>query len=257
MSKILYANGDSFVFGMECIDHYDKTPANKEFAFPKQLADLMNIDIHINAAYNGATNEFIFRNTLLDILNFEKQGYAPEDVFVLVGITSLHRLEIDGNRFLEQVPKKFIETKVITDPMFPVEYHKYGTMFVNPGFGFGVNHYESNTKINVDDMINPWCSQFIWTETVQMLSQEARILSLHEILKSKGYRHLFVNTVCSLERTQHIDMSNKNFYKLETDAFYQWADTTHPSSRRKFNHFDATAHIAYANILHQYILKTL
>ena len=257
MSKILYANGDSFVFGMECIDHYDKTLANKEFAFPKQLADLMNIDTHINAAYNGATNEFIFRNTLLDILNFEKQGYAPKDVFVLVGITSLHRIEVDANRFFEQIPKDFVNKKVINDPMFPVEYHKYGTMFVNPGFGFGVNHYETNTVVNVDQLINPWCSNYIWTEKVQMLSQEARILSLHEILKAKGYRHLFVNTVCSLERTKNIDMSNKNFYKLETDSFYHWAKINHPTAQRKFNHFDTATHKAYAEDLHQYILKTL
>ena len=257
MSKLLYANGDSFVFGMECIDHYDKTPENKELAFSKYLANLMNFDRYVNTAYNGATNEFIFRNTLLDILNFEKQGYAPEDVFVLIGLTSLHRIEVDANRFFEQIPKEFMHKKVMTDPMFPVEYHKYGTMFVNPGWHFGVKHYESKTEVEVSKLITPWCSQYVWTECVQLLSQEARILSLHEILKAKGYRHLFVNTVCGLERTSNIDMSNKNFYKLEDDSFYQWAKTNHPDAQRKFNHFDTATHAAYADILHQYILKTL
>ena len=95
--------------------------------------------------------------------------------------------------------------------------------------------------------------------------QQSKLTILHQqgivtVLRrhcSKGYKHLFVNTVCGLERTGNIDMSNKNFYKLEDDSFYQWAKTNHPDAQRKFNHFDTATHAAYADILHQYILKTL
>ena len=64
--KILYANGDSFVFGMECIVDGNQHESNKELAFPKHIANKLNCETYINNAYNGATNEFIFRTTIFD-----------------------------------------------------------------------------------------------------------------------------------------------------------------------------------------------
>ena len=63
----LYANGDSFVFGMECLEDASTLELNKEYAFPKQLAKRLDCPTYINNAYNGATNDFIFRNTIFDL----------------------------------------------------------------------------------------------------------------------------------------------------------------------------------------------
>ena len=65
---VLYANGDSFVFGMECIKDFDRAEENKELAFPKHVAGGLGCSTYINNAYNGATNEFIFRNTILSVI---------------------------------------------------------------------------------------------------------------------------------------------------------------------------------------------
>ena len=48
MSKLLYANGDSFVFGMECIASTDKSEENKMYAFPKHVSDHLNAETYIN-----------------------------------------------------------------------------------------------------------------------------------------------------------------------------------------------------------------
>ena len=61
MSKILYASGDSFMFGMECLGDKSKTQENKQLAFPKYLSDMLNCDQYVNSSVCGATNEFIFR----------------------------------------------------------------------------------------------------------------------------------------------------------------------------------------------------
>lgn len=254
MKKVLYASGDSFVFGMECKEHYNRDPDNKLLAFPKYLADLLGCDTYVNNAYNGATNEFIFRKTLFDLIELESNGVDPKDVFVVIGITTLHRIEVDGDRFFEQIPPHFVE-EVAKHPMFPVEYHEYKTIFANPGFNFGVTHYKTGADINIEKEIVPWCSKYIWTENVQLASQEARIISLHTYLKAKGYNHVFVNTVCPLERTKHLKFDNPNFYKLDSDSFYTWAKSKHPAHLRKYNHFSTVPHQEYAHLLFEYVKK--
>ena len=60
--QLVYANGDSFIFGMEILGDDSRDPANKDLSFVKKIADNMGAD-YINNAYNSATNEFIFRKT--------------------------------------------------------------------------------------------------------------------------------------------------------------------------------------------------
>ena len=91
MTKILYANGDSFIAGMECLGHGDRTSENKEFAFPKHVAVNLSCEQYINNAYPGATNEFIFRRAILDLQELERNGTAPADVFSSPGKPELER----------------------------------------------------------------------------------------------------------------------------------------------------------------------
>jgi hypothetical protein len=70
------------------------------YAFPKIIGDNLGVSTYINNSYNGATNDFIFKNTIIDLKNLENQGHRPEDIFVVIGITSLHRTEIDADSWV-------------------------------------------------------------------------------------------------------------------------------------------------------------
>jgi hypothetical protein len=253
MKKVTYANGDSFVFGMSCLGDDDRTQENKELAFPKYLADLLKSDKCINNSYCGATNEFTFKNTIFDLQELEKSGVSPNDVFVIIGITSLHRIEIDAINWWESLAPygsklEFSETQIHS---FTPEFKKYGTLFVNPSAQLTM--HSPNGSQTVQEAVYPWAVTFLWTERIQLESQEARIIALHEYLKSKGYAHIFVNTVCPLERTKYIDLTCKNFYNLDTASFRQFGWDDYPTELRNCGHFSAVPHEKYAQKLFEYI----
>lgn len=50
MKKLLYANGDSFTFGMEILGDNDRKQENKNHAYPKILAKKLGIP----DVYNGS-----------------------------------------------------------------------------------------------------------------------------------------------------------------------------------------------------------
>jgi hypothetical protein len=249
----LYANGDSFVFGMECINDFSKDEQNKEHAFPKHIADGLGCSTYINNAYNGATNEFIFRNTIFDLLELEKQGIDPSDVFVLVGWTSLHRTEISGDPWYNKIPNyRHNEAHLLTSPDAPGEFRDFRTLFVNPTSSNFVNF--GGTRYDTDDDVMPFCVDFLWHDHLQNPQQEARIIALHEFLKSRGYRHLFMNT-CGNFQFEMIDNAILNFYNLEIDSFYIWALANYKAEHRANNHFSPIPHAVYGKLLLDYVVK--
>lgn len=253
MSKILYACGDSFMYGMECLGDKNKSEENKQLSFTKYLSDLLGCDQYINNSVCGATNEFIFRQTVLDLINFEKQGINPSDVFVVVGITTLHRIEIDGERFYEPIVDKVWLEQQYTNEFFPKEFQKTKNIFVNPGSNYAINH--DGISVDTAKSIIPWCSQYLWTENIQLPQQEARMIALHELLKAKGYPHIFVNTVCPLLRTTFIDTACKNYYNIAQDSFYTFANFKYPTEKRQWNHFSTVPHKDYSELVYKYIVE--
>jgi hypothetical protein len=256
MKKITYANGDSFIFGMGCLGDNDRTQENKELAFPKYLANLLGSNRYINNSYCGATNEFTFRHTLFDLQELERTGVEPQDVFVIIGVTSLHRIEVDGINWWESLTgySQKLEWKEDETFKFPPEFLKYGTLFVNPSAVLTMSSLAGPQSVK--DAIYPWAATFLWTERAQLASQEARIIALHEYLKSKGYAHIFVNTVCPLERTTYLDLSCDNFYKLDTESFREFAWDNYPGEVRNCGHSTTIPHNQYAQILFEYIQNT-
>lgn len=261
MKKTLYANGDSMIFGMECLDHGSKLEENKQLAFPKHISDALGCSEYINNAYCGATNDFTFKTTLMDLEKLEIRGYNPKDIFVVIGITSLHRIEIDGKawfaeyRDIEHTLKKMKEENFLG---YPEEYNKHNTMFAQPGLEIDLVLGGKEYSLSKD--ILPFCTKYLWTENVQLESQEARIIALHEILKLKGYDHVFVNSVCPLERTTHINLTCKNFYKLDQhgEAFWEYAVTKYgDAERRKYNHFSPVPHESFGKELVDYIFTNI
>lgn len=256
MTKLLYANGDSFVFGMECIEDRATDPENKLLAFPKYLADKLGASTYINNAYNGATNDFIFKNTIIDLKKLENEGHNPEDIFVVIGITSLHRTEFDAYGWVGEGPEleNVLETmKKEKFVGYPEVFEKNKTFFVNPTF-----HLDLKIRgryYSIQDDIVTFCARYLWTDNVQLKSQEARLIALHDILTLKGYRHLFVNTVHPLPKVETLDITDKNFYKIDTDTFWSYGALTFPNEHRMHNHFSTVPHKAYADLLFEHIQK--
>jgi hypothetical protein len=251
--NFLYANGDSFVFGMECVGDGSTEERNKEYAFPKQLTNRLNCATYINNAYNGATNEFIFRNTIFDLLDLEKQGVDPHSVFVLVGWTSLHRTEIVGDSWYNKIPNyRHNEAHLLTSPDAPGEFRDFKTLFVNPSSENFVMH--NNIRYSTQNDITPFCVDFLWHDHLQSPQQQAHIIALHEFLKSRGYRHLFVNT-CSNHEFDLIDSAVPNYYQLADNSFYTWAVANYKQEHRLKNHFSPIPHAAYGDMLFDYVAK--
>lgn len=253
--NVLYSNGDSFVFGMECLEDFSKEERNKEYAFPKHIAEGLRCQTYINNAYNGATNEFIFRTTIFDLLELEKNGTKPEDVFVVVGWTSLNRFEIYGRTWYENQVPGVTKNGIEIDDTDPIqEYVDYGTLFVNPNFSTYLFTRDKSFSTGKD--VIPFCLDYIWQDSIQMPQQEARVIALHEFLKSKGYKHIFVNT-CGDYKFDYANMQIGNFYKLADESFYDWALTNHKDAHRASNHFAPVAHLGYGSLLLDYITKNL
>ena len=252
MTKVLYANGDSFVFGMECIGDFNKEERNKELAFSKYIASELKCETYINNAYNGATNEFIFRTTLFDLIELENSGINPADIFVLVGWTSINRTEVNGKGFYDKIPNyRHNEAHLLTSPDASIEYRDYKTLFINPTAGHFVEF--NNKKYDTQDEILPFCVNYLWADHLQLPQTEAKIIALHTYLKSKGYRHLFINTVESYNFSRLPESTS--FFNLTNSSFYNWAVTNYKNNQRLANHFDPIPHIEYGKMLVDYISR--
>ena len=255
--KILYANGDSFVFGMECIENFSQVENNKELAFPKKIADKLNCKTYINNAYCGATNEFIFRTTLFDLLELEQKGVQPSDVFVVIGWTMLHRFEIEGNTWYQKVFPGIDPINELDGIENRTEYVDYKTLFVSPSFHHSLtNNINLASPFSTKQDIVPFCTDYIWHDHIQNPQHEARLIALHGFLTAKGYKHLFINT-CGDFQFKMLDTTVKNFYKLDINSFYDWGKANYPTEIRMNNHFGPTAHAAYGDMIFDYVVENI
>jgi len=254
MTKILYANGDSFVAGMECLGDGDRSPENKELAFPKHLAVALGSEKYINNAYSGATNDFIFRQTILDLQELEKQGTDPADVFVVIGFTSLYRIEVDGARlfdgYTDLAGNPIPLSGEFTKPFPPDEFVDHSTIFITPN-NVILSKNKAGKVVNMANDVYPFCIKYLWTAPVQQLSQEARVYALNTLLTLKGYKHVILST-CSDEV---VFPDSPNFFNPPPDfrSFYEYALAFYPHERREHNHFSPVPHAMFAEELISHI----
>ena len=247
--KRLYANGDSFVFGMEAIEDDSRHPENKKYSFANHIATAFDLD-YTNNAYNAATNEFIFRRTIFDLEEFLKTSRA-EDIFVIVGWTSLFRKEIVAQPLFQHLLKQQNTISVNSDDQ---EYHDFGTFFINPNQSHDITLHKNNyTKhINLSDQIREYCAMYFWDDQLQIQQLSALVIALHNYLKMKGFKHLFVN--CCLTTNQSIDFGIDPTVCFDwEESFYSWGTKKYPHLIRQKNHFHHQVHREYADILIQYI----
>lgn len=254
MSKILYANGDSFVFGMECLGNNDRSEQNKELAFPRIIVDRLGFDTYINNAYCGATNTFIFRTVVEDLLQMEKEGTKPEDVFVVLGWTSLFRTEVDAFPWHRSFLRSDQETRTVMNTAWaPPECRDHQVVFMNPWFEQSVISPDGR-RVSPDAKIMPVLFEYIWTDSLQVPLHQTRIMAMHGFLKSRGYKHIFVNTSLQLPFTM-LENHQLEFFNMENETFFDWALAKYPQSHREENHFDPIPHKDYGERLVEYIIR--
>lgn len=252
MTKLFYTNGDSFVYGMECLGHTNRSQQNKLQSFPNEIRLALGYESYMNNSYLGATNDFIFTQTLLDLEKLKKQGFSPDNVFVLIGWTSLFRIEIDGDRWLEQIPgsSNWVDKNQYSED-FPKEYTDYETLFVNVSSGLMIDN--AYKFYDIRDSVVPFCAKYLWTDTVMNPQQDARIFAMDAYLKSQGYRYLFVNTVFPFPKLKYTDCSSTNYYDAENGSFLKFATENYPEEKREHHHFSSVPHQAYAQLLINHI----
>lgn len=258
MKKILYANGDSMTFGMEILGDKNRKEENKDFAYPAELSKLLGIETTINAAYCGAPNEFIFRKTILDLLELEKMGHSPTDIFVVIGWSSICRGEVYMKDFIDRIFKEKNSTKHSSFAM--PELDDFGTAFLNPGFQQGV-WFNDGTKKNLFEEIMPLFVDFFWNDPLEFEKWFVQQQTLEHFLKSKGYEFVFFNAVHlfsandASEQTQILldNLSSDVYYSPLTFSFVEWANANYPHEKRELNHYSSIVHSAFAELLYRYI----
>jgi hypothetical protein len=242
MTTVLYANGDSLVFGMECLGDKNRDEQNKELAFPKHIATELGCTTYINNAYYGATNDFIFRTTIEDLIKLEKDGTNPTDVFVVVGWTSLTRSDLDSKEFFAG-----------TGPVENIgpESIDHGIVFTNPTLDIGIRLTKTGEKVSITNKIIPFLAKYLWADTVTIPNQQAKITALATFLKSRGYKFLFVAT-CGDYQFPLLE-ALPNFYYGKKLTMYEWAITTYPFMQREELHWAPPVHKEYALLLTNHI----
>ena len=238
--KTLYCNGDSFIFGMECSADHGRDESNKELSFPGYVRTALGCSTYINNAYSGASNDFIFRTTVEDLIELEKSGTSPNDVFVIIGWTSLDRSMIAASAFPA--------TSLIEEAI------DHGVIFVNPGFRTTLISEFSDGASNLAIKVVPFLVNNIWTETVQLPTHQAQVACLEELLKSKGYQYVFVATCGNYDNFTMLQDSVHWFWPRDK-TFAQWAFSNHRLQKRAEHHFDAETHTEFGKLLVDYVTK--
>jgi len=250
-NKILYANGDSFVFGMEILGNDDRNFENKNKSFAAHLANSLGRTL-INNSYNSCTNDFIFRKTIIDLENFIKEGTKPDDIFVVIGWTALHREEIVARHVLDY----YHAGKAYKFKSDSQEHTDFGTFFISPSHSQKMRIVANGTVQTIDIVKDAaeFCSMFFWEDDFQQEKAESKILALQNYLEHKGFRYLFVNTCGTYKEFKLIDHTNPRIFSF-AHSFFEWGKEKYPKNIRLKNHFDEIPHKDYADLLLDYITK--
>jgi hypothetical protein len=253
----LYANGCSLTFGMEIINDHSYSTLNTPLAWPHQLAQLQAIESVHNSAYCGASNEFIMRTTINDLIKRQAQGENPKDVLVVIGWTSICRQQLHIRDQVESLIKQgqLAEDFYCNDTFRA--YRDHGSIFMNgPGFNQWLN-LRNGKRYQLVAQAMPVFVDMIWQEQLEQERWAIQQLSLAAFLESQGYRWLFFNSVHaidakSIDSSVYERISGPNFYDPFW-AFQPWYDCEFPQHIRACGHPDAVPHQALAQRLHDYL----
>lgn len=265
MKKIVYANGDSFTYGMEILGDDDRTPANKELAYPAKVAKALNIPKVFNGAFIGAGNEFIFRQTMFELIELERQGIDPKDVLVLIGWTVPFRSEINLKEAVTSARAgKIIASDNETEQKYLENYPEFtafGNIFIS-AFAGTKYHVDKTSVIDITDA-RDFHINYIWDWDLEYNKWFCQVIALESFLRSKGYDFLFFNAIhafnLDLEKLnnqakhyRHL-LDGPNYFRFLDWGWSDWGHQKFPETVTYKSHFKEEMHEKFAGMLVQHL----
>lgn len=225
---LLYAAGCSHVAGAEI--EYIEQPSCIEKAFPAIVANALNWN-YTNAGKIGSNNKLIMNDTIKFVEHYLVDN-TPEELFVVVGWTSVPRASVDYQ------DKRWF----LTPGSYESRWYKTYPKLVRDWWDLELQ-LNGNYHDNIDDMI------------IQMLS-------LHGYLKSKNVKHVFVNMIHNLTR---LDTAHKQLLSSipasvlhnRNQSWYEYLSEKYPPMEGSMKHLQADAHKHYGEILSEFIKTNL
>lgn len=270
MKKILYANGDSFTFGMEILGGNDRRQQNKDLAYPALLAEKLNIPQVVNGSFLGAPNEFIFRQTMFELLELENKGIKPEEMLVVVGWTVPFRSEINLKAAVEDARAAKVmcddptaRTNLVEYP----EFNAWGNIFIS-AFAGTKYQVDRNTAIDIEDA-KAFHVDFIWDWDLEYNRWFSYIIALEHFLKARGYDFVFFNAIHPFnldidkinnqaKRYRNL-LQGDNYYNFLDWGWSDWGQKKFPETVTQYQHFNGEMHERFSGMLlthiNQHILK--
>lgn len=223
MTDIIYANGDSFTYGVGLSDQSE--------AYPYLIAKEKQCFLY-NDGYPGASHDRILRRTLQFISENQNQK-----MFVIIGWGFARRMEFyyDTVKDREETEDNYI--RYSSEPLDERTKHRYPDEECRQF----IELYDRNfTNRNA--------------ATTRALT---RIISLQSVLKSLNIPYLFFNSAWTLpHHPTLISMIDTNryygFQNLRT-TFNNWTWNNGYTGRTELGHPDADAHKSWAEELQSYL----
>lgn len=236
--KTLVAIGCSHTAGAELYKGYGDHPKSKELSFAASLAKGLGLE-YINLAQNGASNDYIYRNSIKFI---NENIDNIEEYFFLVGWTSAWRFEL---RYRDDECHKHNNGNYVLDP-------KYVPCSPNMWLE---NIQESRMKKLVTKF-----SDILTEPTLTYDKMATFAWSLQQVFKSLNIKYYMINTVHSIPNTtsnMHIikNLDIDNFYEPQNNdvTFYNYCTNELNIKVSKYYHLPQLAHDEYSKILLQRI----
>lgn len=205
----LYANGCSWTAGngiehdltLQHIPLVERYSLLQQYAWPKRLGDLLQVNNVINDAEGAGSNNRMVRTTIDFLLKYPKDKYKT--LFVVLGWTTVDRNEI----YLEEGDKKgwckFNATQPVSSHTAP---------YFRPDFSKGFLY-------KIDDWQKEYIAEFqnIYMSFHNYFQQMYLMKNLLENLKIK---YLFFNSLNGYYKLNEIDVKTefKNYIKQTTSA---------------------------------------
>lgn len=200
-SKVFYAAGCSMTYGQELLGYsrwssvYHQTPPDApENYHERRLAagypglvkeKLFPDHVLMNDAMCGGSNHRIVRRTMHHVADMLSKGVKPENIFVLVGFTSMARIEVYDNH-----PKRFHDLHL-------------------------------NMNYEDDKDASALCEMFIrrFNSTAATIQQAMTLIaSLESFLKANGVKYLFS---VALGMITSLDLIPSNYPSVYDNALFK------------------------------------
>lgn len=236
--KTLVAIGCSHTAGAELYKGISDHPKSKELSFASIVAK--ELDMHyINLAQNGASNDYIFRNSIKFI---NEHIDCINDFFFLIGWTSAWRFEL---RYRDDDPYEHNKGHHVIDPKY---------IPCSPSMWL-----DNIQELRMKNLVTKF-SDILAEPSMTYDKMATFAWSLQQVFKSLNIKYLMFNAIHSIPvttSTEHLvkNIDTRYFHEPQNDSitFYNYCTNTLKNQPNQFYHLPQPAHNEFAKILLQRI----